>query len=238
MENHAACYASGGAGVTALALISSVTVTLPAVTGASSGDVVAAAPQDWILAIVIGLMIAIAVAISRMRPLFAIAMSLSVYSLLCAIAFVLMDAPDVGFTEAAVGAGVSTILLLAALLLVPRTVRERVKSFRPVPAIAAGAVAALLLWAAPDVPFYGDASSAPNVTLGRAYAERTVRETGKPNAVTAVLASYRGFDTLGETAVIFTAGVAVLALIGVGDRAILTGRRRRRADNAGGGSAP
>jgi multicomponent Na+:H+ antiporter subunit B len=39
--------------------------------------------------------------------------------------------------------------------------------------------------------------------------------------VTAVLASYRGFDTLGETVVIFTAGVGVIALL----------RRRRARDD-------
>ena len=30
-----------------------------------------------------------------------------------------------------------------------------------------------------------------------------------PNVVTAVLASYRGYDTLGETTVVFTAGAGV-----------------------------
>ncbi|MDH4294558.1 MAG: cation:proton antiporter, partial [Betaproteobacteria bacterium] len=46
------------------------------------------------------------------------------------------------------------------------------------------------------------------------------KETGVPNVVTAVLASYRGFDTLGETTVVFTAGIGVIALL----------RRRRRKE--------
>jgi len=62
--------------------------------------------------------------------------------------------------------------------------------------------------------------------LVRHAQQRPVRhaeaETGVPNIVTAVLASYRGFDTLGEVTVVFTAGVGVLALLGVGIR-----RRRR-----------
>ena len=45
-----------------------------------------------------------------------------------------------------------------------------------------------------------------------------------PNIVTVVLGSYRGYDTLGETAVIFTAGVGVLLL--------LSGRRRKPEDEA------
>ena len=52
------------------------------------------------------------------------------------------------------------------------------------------------------------------------YLERSVAETLVPNVVTSVLASYRGFDTLGETAVIFAAGIGVLLL--------LKGRRKVR----------
>ena len=47
------------------------------------------------------------------------------------------------------------------------------------------------------------------------YIEESPKEIGIPNMVTAVLASYRGYDTLGETTVIFTAGIAVLALLGM-----------------------
>ena len=52
------------------------------------------------------------------------------------------------------------------------------------------------------------------------YLERSAEEIGIPNVVTSILASYRGYDTMGETAVIFTAGVGVLAMLGL--------RRRRR----------
>ena len=43
---------------------------------------------------------------------------------------------------------------------------------------------------------------------------RFTKTTGIPNVVTSVLASYRGYDTLGEVTVIFTAGIAVLLLLG------------------------
>ena len=56
------------------------------------------------------------------------------------------------------------------------------------------------------------------------YIAHAEAETGVPNVVTAVLASYRGFDTLGEVTVIFTAGIGVLALLGFA--------RRRRASAA------
>jgi multicomponent Na+:H+ antiporter subunit B len=53
------------------------------------------------------------------------------------------------------------------------------------------------------------------------YLERSIEETGSPNVVTSVLADYRGYDTLGETTVIFTAGIGVMLL--------LRGRRKRGA---------
>ena len=43
--------------------------------------------------------------------------------------------------------------------------------------------------------------------------ENTLNDTGVINTVTAILASYRGFDTMGEVVVIFTAGVGVLCLL-------------------------
>ncbi|NBP72957.1 MAG: cation:proton antiporter, partial [Alphaproteobacteria bacterium] len=48
----------------------------------------------------------------------------------------------------------------------------------------------------------------------RYYLENTKKHTGIPNVVTAVLASYRGYDTLGEVVVIFTAGIGVILLLG------------------------
>ena len=58
-----------------------------------------------------------AVMILRLHNLFVVVMLGGVYSLLAATVFVLFDAVDVAFTEAAVGAGVSTVLLLGALAL-------------------------------------------------------------------------------------------------------------------------
>ncbi len=45
------------------------------------------------------------------------------------------------------------------------------------------------------------------------WQERCEEETGVPNMVTAGLADYRGYDTLGETTVIFTAGISVILLL-------------------------
>ncbi len=45
------------------------------------------------------------------------------------------------------------------------------------------------------------------------WIEKGLRETAVPNMVTYGLADYRGYDTLGETTVIFTAGVSVILLL-------------------------
>jgi hypothetical protein len=43
--------------------------------------------------------------------------------------------------------------------------------------------------------------------------EASGEEIGVENVVTSVLASYRGFDTLGETTVVFTAAIGVMILL-------------------------
>ncbi|MBT3768063.1 MAG: DUF4040 domain-containing protein, partial [Rhodospirillales bacterium] len=50
-----------------------------------------------------------AIALVRLRNLFAVVMFSGIYSLLAAVLYVVMDAVDVAFTEAAVGAGIATV---------------------------------------------------------------------------------------------------------------------------------
>ena len=77
---------------------------------------------------------------------------------------------------------------------------------------------AALIYGTLDMPAFGSADAPIHLHVAPAYIERTPIDTGVPNIVTAVLASYRGYDTLGETAVIFTAAIAVLLLLGAGIR--------------------
>lgn len=163
----------------------------------------------------LGLLLVIGVAVVAQRSLFAVAMFTGAYSLVSAVFFVVMDAVDVAFTEAAVGAGVSTVLMLAAMLLTARKAGETKPARRWSSLAAVAATGALLLYGMRDMPAFGDGESPANAYLGRAYLVRTPEEVGAPNVVTAVLASYRGYDTLGETVVIFTAGLGVMLLLGL-----------------------
>lgn len=179
---------------------------------------------DANLAIDIGLLmmlLVIAGAIVRTRSLLAAIILFSIYSLVSAVWLVVMDAPDVAFTEAVVGAGVSTIVLLGAILLT-RGEAEKPDWRRLIaPALVCVAVGGLLVYAAMGLPGLGDASSPANAYVGRAYLQQTSSDIGIPNVVTAVLSSYRGFDTLGETTVIFAAGIGVALMLGFGPRASL-----------------
>ncbi|HAQ35978.1 MAG: cation:proton antiporter [Maricaulis sp.] len=164
------------------------------------------------------MLLAVGFAIVRLRNLFAAVMLMGVYSLVSAAWFVSLDAVDVAFTEAAVGAGISTVLMLAAMLLTAREA-EPVKAGRHWAAlIVVAATGAALFFAIGDMPSYGDASAPANAYVGFDYLIRTPQEIAVPNVVTAVLASYRGFDTLGETVVIFAAGLGVMLLLGFGRR--------------------
>jgi multicomponent Na+:H+ antiporter subunit B len=172
------------------------------------------------------MMVAVVLGIVRVRNLFAVVMLGSVYSFLMATLLVVLDAVDVSMTEAAVGAGISTVLMLSVLGLTQT--REAEPAHRPIlPLIVAVLVGAALVHGTSSLPEFGDPGAPSQLHVAPEYIERAPRETGAPNIVTAVLASYRGYDTLGETTVIFTAGIGVLVL--------LAGRRRKPAGSADGG---
>lgn len=146
-----------------------------------------------------------------MRNLFAAAMATGIYSFLGAGWMLLLDAPDVAFTEAAAGAGISTVLMLGTLSLTTTKTRDpRIHWPSLAVVILTGAV---LIYGTLDMPRYGDPLAPAHTHPEMNYVERSKVDFDVPNVVTAVLGSYRGYDTLGETAVIFTAGVAVTLLL-------------------------
>lgn len=229
-----------------------------------------------------------AVAIIEVRNLYASAMLTSVYSLLMALVWVNMHSMDVAFTEAAVGGGISTILLIGTLV---HTAREE-KLLKVRVHWKAAAVTALtgaaLIYGTFDMPRFGDpmapihhyrvpemmaqtvgfvngtrgkqappegfdarayrsfngaVASVPDDPKDTAWRETSViaqhgiivpevlgahpqhAEAGHhlhppddfnghvPNSVTSLLAAYRGYDTMFETTVIFTAGVSLIMLL-------------------------
>jgi len=169
---------------------------------------------DYLIDIVLlGLLMITGFAIVRMRSLLAVAMLTSIYSLLSASLFVALDAVDVALTEAAIGAGISTILMLATIALTSD--EEKAPRHTPLlPLIVVTATGAALIYGTLDMPHHGDPDAPVHHHVAPTYLHDTPGEIGVPNVVTSVLASYRGYDTLGEVTVILTAGAGVLALLG------------------------
>jgi multicomponent Na+:H+ antiporter subunit B len=169
-------------------------------------------------------MAVVVVAIAWRRNLFSVVILSGVYSFLMATVLVALDAVDVAMTEAAVGAGISTVLLLGALYL---TRGEEAKPVhRPwLPLAVSIAAGGALVYGMLGLPAFSDPEAPIHTHVAPRYLAESVKETGVPNVVTAVLARYRGYDTLGETVVVFTAGAGVIALLRLR-------RRRKKAERA------
>lgn len=167
------------------------------------------------------LLAVVTVAIINQRSLIGVVILSGIYSFLMASVMIVLDAVDVALTEASVGAGISTVLLLGALNL---TKTREISPPQPKtgPILLSLAVGVALVWGALVLPSFGDPNAAIHHHVAPYYLENAVAETNVSNIVSAVLADYRGFDTLGETMVVFTAGIGVLLL--------LKGLRRRGAN--------
>ncbi len=167
-------------------------------------------------------LVVVALAILRLRNLLAVVMLSGIYSLLSAGLFVTLDAVDVAFTEAAVGGGIATMLMLGTLALTTDEEKRPEGRLRIAPLLVVVTTGALLIYGTLDMPSYGDPQAPIHHHVAPRYIADAQSETSVPNVVTAVLASYRGYDTMGELTVIFTAGVGVMLLLGLA--------RRRRDD--------
>ena len=165
----------------------------------------------------VSMMVVIAILVLRSRRLFAVIVMSGAYSLISAAMFVNLDAVDVAFTEAAVGAGISTVLLLAAMARLPA--EEKAGSVNVIAPLAVCLLAgAMLISAVLTLPDFGDPNAPAHQHVAPRYLAESDAKLHIPNVVTTVLASYRGFDTLGETIVIFAAGLGVLLILGAPQR--------------------
>jgi multicomponent Na+:H+ antiporter subunit B len=187
------------------------------------------------------LVAATAIAVVSARSLLAATILAGIYSLLMAMVWTNMHALDVAFTEASVGAGISTILLLGALVLTKRFAKPAPRiNFRAL--LVCLATGGLLVYGTLDMPAFGDPNApihtyrVPKLMLQNVgkHESAAPRDKGHaheghpdddfnghvPNSVTSLLAAYRGYDTMYETTVIFVAGISLLLLL----------RRRREGE--------
>ncbi|MFV0431178.1 MAG: DUF4040 domain-containing protein [Alphaproteobacteria bacterium] len=158
----------------------------------------------------------------KLRSLMSVILVSGIFTLLAAGVYITMDAVDVAFTEAAVGAGISTVLglgTLAVLKFTPQTAANPDHFKDSLPAfIVCLLVGAFLFYSTLDMPQYGHPNNPIHTHVANYYLGVSYQEFGIPNIVTAVLGGYRALDTLGETVVVFTAAIGVSALIGATKR--------------------
>jgi len=165
------------------------------------------------------LLITTAVGASRVKNLISAVLILACYSFLMAAVWAQLGAVDVAFVEAVVGAGLSTVLFLLTLFRARAQDTQSLRTRTPLVALLGlPLLGFLLLYAAADLPPYPDGQDSQplgpaSTHVAAAYLQESYQATNTPNVVTAVLMDYRAFDTLIETGVIFTAGIACALLL-------------------------
>ncbi len=172
----------------------------------------------FIQGVLLTLLAAVTIAIVRQRNLFGVVILAGIYSFLMASVMMVLDAVDVALTEASVGAGISTVVLLAALFLTGSREYPPVHT-AVIPLFVAGVTGGALIWGTNQLPPFGEQDAPIHEHVAPDYIEASAAHRMPPNIVTAVLGDFRGYDTLGETVVIFTGGIGVMLL--------LRGRRKR-----------
>lgn len=181
----------------------------------------------WLELALIAFVIGSALFVAFARDVVGAIVTFAAFSLGIAIIWILLAAPDVALVEAAVGAGVVSVLFLVTLVKTTgkdddgRSDEPAFRSLNVPAVIVLGALAIPLGYTFLSLPPVG-ATEAPAVSFTTGdgsltpygyYIEQTLPETGFPNAVVAVLVVYRGLDTLGELIVAFAAAVSVLVVL-------------------------
>lgn len=171
-------------------------------------------PTEVLLAGTLVVALAAAVATALARTLLASLVAFAAYSLALAVTWLVLRAPDVALTEAAVGAGVTTSLFLLVLRRAARdeAAVEEPRRVAPRSVAIAALVTIGLLLTVPALPAVGS-PDAPAFGPVTEFYLADAADRGIDNVVTAVLVVYRGFDTFGEIAVVVAAAVAVLAVL-------------------------
>jgi multicomponent Na+:H+ antiporter subunit B len=155
-----------------------------------------------------------AIAIIFARDLFSVVALLSVYSGLMAVMFALLGAPDVAFMEAVVGTSLSTVFLIGLMWWIDPEEATRYSPARRaaalLPALGLGAV---LVYGVNAMPPFGSPDGPAMLHVSPEYIAGSMPDMATPNVVAAVLADYRSWDTLIESAVVVTAVLACLLIM-------------------------
>lgn len=168
-----------------------------------------------VMAVLLGLLVAVGVATAALRDPLAATVVFAAYSLTISMLWVVLQAPDVGLTEAAVGAGVTTSLFVVTIIETTRPVGETafVRDVDASSIAVAGGVFALVAATIPSLPAVGNPDAPAFQRVAPYYLDHAGPAMGIDNVVTAIIVGYRGFDTFGEVVVVFAAGLASLLVV-------------------------
>ncbi len=168
-------------------------------------------PLDLILFVVL---IVAAVLAINVKDLMAAVALLAAYSLFASLLFAGVSAVDVALVEAALGAGLTGVLFIGAILATTRhSTAKRNRRRRAVVLPLILAFVGLMLFASVDLPDRGDPDAPAQQGVSQTYLQDSLEDTQTPNVVTSLLADYRSQDTLGETLVIITAALAATLVL-------------------------
>ena len=179
-------------------------------------------PVDFINITLILALLGISIAVMFIRCIPSSIILFGVFSLTITCIHILLGAPDVAITEAAVGSGMSTALMFAAVSLIKDKEGKTVSGWI-VPTVGTILTFCCMMYAVRDVPEFGAKEKAVNVATMPYYTSVTRSEIGVPNMVSAILADFRSYDTLCETAVVFIAALGVKIILGTKEPGCIDG---------------
>jgi multicomponent Na+:H+ antiporter subunit B len=177
---------------------------------------------NLILFLIITILSVFSISLILIQNIFIITLITAFISFFLSILYMILTALDVAFTEIAIGAGISTALFLIVIRLSnqynyfanPINTSSNIGQYKKILTLSVLFIFAIILGISfIDLPLFGDILNPSNNFLYKDYIESTNSVFNVPNAVTIILGSFRGFDTLGETAVIAIAAIGVYSVL-------------------------
>jgi multicomponent Na+:H+ antiporter subunit B len=157
--------------------------------------------------------ILISIVIAKSKTLLLSIIYLSILSLSLCVLYLFLDAPDVAMTEAALGASLSTVIFINVLKKIDKGEEVALVNARNDFSYSALIICIMVfitfLYSFIDVADFGNQDSAITNGISKYYIDNTKKDVGIDSFVASILASYRGFDTLCETSVIFLSAISV-----------------------------
>lgn len=158
------------------------------------------------------MLVVLALIVVELKDLLYAAIVAAFYSVIVAVLYFMLQAPDIALTQVVVGVGLQTAIIIITISKTRRMEEDSPGN----PYLKAGiimlSIILMVVFAFTflyDFPAFGE----PVARVGQYYVENVLKDVGAWNAVGAIVWDYRGYDTLGETLVLFTAVIIVLAVL-------------------------